>query len=82
MPVPSSVSTETTAACLLQGLMALRFAQKAYPIAAGNTVFVHTVAGGLGLFAQYVSSLGAHIIGTTSTAEKAAKAKKAGARDA
>jgi NADPH:quinone reductase len=81
-PVPSSVSTETAAAGFLQCLTAVTFAHEAYPIAAGNTIFVHTVAGGLGLLiAQYASYLGARVIGTTSTQEKAAEAKEAGASD-
>jgi NADPH2:quinone reductase len=80
-PVPSSVSTETAAGGLLQALTAVTFAHESFPIAPHHTVFVHTVAGGLGsLLAQYASNgLGAHVIGTTSTPAKAAEAKKTGA---
>ena len=46
----------------------------------GDTVLVHTVAGGLGLlFAQLIKARGATVIGTTSTPEKAAIAKAHGA---
>ena len=46
----------------------------------GDTVLVHTVAGGLGLiFAQLIKARGATVIGTTSTPEKAALAKAHGA---
>lgn len=62
------------------GATALTFITEAYPVQAGDTVLVHTVAGGLGLlFAQLIKARGATVIGTTSTPEKAALAKEAGA---
>jgi NADPH:quinone reductase-like Zn-dependent oxidoreductase len=53
---------------------------EAYPVKSGDTVLIHTVAGGLGLLmAQYAKRLGATVIGTTSTKEKAEEAKNNGA---
>lgn len=53
---------------------------EAYDVKKGDYVFVHTVAGGLGLiFAQIAKHRGAIVIGTTSTQEKADIAKKHGA---
>jgi NADPH:quinone reductase-like Zn-dependent oxidoreductase len=79
-PLPAGVSTKQAAAALVQGLTATTFMTDAYAVQAGDTVLVHTVAGGLGLlFAQVAKRRGAVVIGTTSTPEKAATAKAAGA---
>lgn len=65
---------------MLQGLTALTFFEEAYKVKKGDTILVHTVAGGLGLlFAQLGRRIGATIIGTTSTPEKAELAKAHGA---
>lgn len=54
--------------------------KEAYPIQKGDWVLVHAAAGGVGLLlCQMASHLGAHVIGTTSTAEKAQLAKENGA---
>ncbi|KAG6810642.1 hypothetical protein H0H92_011021 [Tricholoma furcatifolium] len=79
-PVPEAVSTRTAAAGLLQGLTAYSFFEEAYKVQKGDTILVHTVAGGLGLLmAQLGRARGATIIGTTSTPEKAELAKQNGA---
>ncbi|CAA7268044.1 unnamed protein product [Cyclocybe aegerita] len=79
-PVPDSISTEVAAAAALQGLTAITFFEEAYKVKKGDTILVHTVAGGLGLlFAQLGRRVGAIVIGTTSTPEKAELAKKNGA---
>ncbi|TFK56882.1 NAD(P)-binding protein [Heliocybe sulcata] len=78
--VPSSVSTLTAAAGLLQGITTNTFMTEAYDVKKGDTILIHTVAGGLGLImAQYAKNRGATVIGTTSTPEKAELAKKHGA---
>ncbi|CAO3570763.1 unnamed protein product [Mortierella alpina] len=78
--IPDSVSLEQASAVLLQGLTALSLARKAYHVKRGDWVVVHAAAGGVGLLlCQICSLLGAHVIGTTSTAEKAALAKANGA---
>jgi NADPH2:quinone reductase len=65
---------------LLQGLTVTTFVEEAYKVKKGDTILVHTIAGGVGLlFAQLLHHLGATVIGTTSTPEKAALAKKNGA---
>ena len=78
--VPDIVSTRIAAAALLQGLTALSQVTESYNVQKGDTVFVHTVAGGVGLLlAQIAKARGATVIGTTSTPEKAALAKAHGA---
>ncbi|KIY50470.1 NAD(P)-binding protein [Fistulina hepatica ATCC 64428] len=78
-PIPAGVSTLTGAAALLQGLTALTFAEEAYAIQKGDTVLIHTAAGGLGLLlVQLAKARGATVIGTTSTPEKAEIAKANG----
>ncbi|KAI0711151.1 NAD-P-binding protein [Cerioporus squamosus] len=79
-PLPDGVSTKTAAAALTQGATALTFVTEAYNVQKGDTILVHTVAGGLGLlFAQLIKARGATVIGTTSTPEKAEIAKAHGA---
>ena len=64
----------------MQGLTAVSFFEEAYKVKKGDTILVHTVAGGLGLlFAQLGKRLGATVIGTTSTQAKADLAKANGA---
>ena len=79
-PVPSSISTQIASASLLQGITAVSFFEEAYKVKKGDTILVHTVAGGIGLlFAQLGRHLGATVIGTTSTQAKANLAKENGA---
>ncbi|KAJ8691639.1 NADPH:quinone reductase [Pleurotus ostreatus] len=79
-PVPSSVSTLEAAAGLVQSLTAVSFMDEAYTVKKGDTLLIHTAAGGLGLLlTQYAKHIGATVIGTTSTPEKAALAKINGA---
>jgi len=79
-PLPDSVSTLTGAAAVLQGLTAITFLTESYQVKQGDTVFIHTIAGGVGLVAaQIAKAKGAIVIGTTSTPEKAALAKDHGA---
>ncbi|MDP9346942.1 MAG: quinone oxidoreductase [Actinomycetota bacterium] len=78
--VPEGVSTEDAAAVLLQGITAQYLATSTYPVAAGDIVVVHAAAGGVGLLlTQIVKLRGGHVIATTSTPEKAALARAAGA---
>ena len=79
-PVPSSISTRVASASLAHGLTAVTFFEEAYKVKKGDTILVHTVAGGLGLlFAQLGRHIGATVIGTTSTQAKADLAKAHGA---
>jgi NADPH:quinone reductase len=78
--LPENVSLADAAASTLQGLTALTFITESYNIQKGDTVFVHTIAGGLGLLIlQLAKARGATVIGTTSTPEKAKIAKDHGA---
>jgi len=79
-PLPETVSLLTGGATILQGLTALTLLTEAYPVKEGDTILIHTIAGGFGLAAtQIAKSKGAVVIGTTSTPEKAALAKAHGA---
>ncbi|KAF4573425.1 hypothetical protein EYR36_007940 [Pleurotus pulmonarius] len=78
--VISPVNSLTAAASLVQGLTAVTFFEEAYQVKKGDTILIHTVAGGLGLlFTQLAKHRGATVIGTTSTPDKAALAKSHGA---
>ncbi|KAJ7625543.1 NAD-binding protein [Roridomyces roridus] len=78
--LPKGVPTRLGCAAVLQGLTALSFVEEAHKVKAGQTILVHTVAGGLGLlFAQLSKARGATVIGTTSTKEKGELAKANGA---
>ncbi len=82
VPVPGNISTETAAAAMLQGMTAHYLCHSTYPIKAGDTALVHAAAGGLGLLVvQVAKRLGARVIGTVSTEEKARLAQQAGADD-
>jgi NADPH:quinone reductase-like Zn-dependent oxidoreductase len=79
-PVPDNVSSAVAAASLGQMMTTLTQITEAYNVKEGDTVFIHTVAGGTGLLhAQLAKRRGAIVIGTTSTAEKAELAKAHGA---
>ncbi len=80
VPVPEGVSSEQAAAALLQGMTAHFLASDSYPVQEGDWVIVHAAAGGVGLLlTQLVRLRGGHVIATTSTEEKAALAREAGA---
>jgi NADPH2:quinone reductase len=80
--VPPDIDLVQAAAIPLQGFTAHYLLHDFRTVGPGTTVLVHAVAGGVGLLlTQYATHLGAHVIGTTSSKEKAAKAKAAGARD-
>lgn len=65
---------------MIQGLTALSLATKAYPIQRGDFIVIHAAAGGVGLIlSQIASRLGATVIGTVSTEEKAILARANGA---
>jgi NADPH:quinone reductase len=80
--LPDGVSDETGAAVLLQGLTAHYLLHSTYPVQAGDTIVVHAAAGGVGLLlTQMATALGARVVGTASTDEKAALALEAGAME-
>jgi NADPH2:quinone reductase len=78
--LPDAVRTDDAAAVLLQGLTAHYLSHDTYAIQSGDTVLVHAGAGGVGLLlTQMAKMLGARVISTVSTAQKAELAKEAGA---
>ncbi|MCB0212280.1 MAG: quinone oxidoreductase [Anaerolineae bacterium] len=80
VPVPDGVSLTTAAAIMLQGMTAHYLLKSTYPLQAGETTLIHAAAGGVGLLlVQIAKKIGATVIGTVSTAEKEALARKAGA---
>ena len=81
--LPKSISYETAAAMMLKGLTAQYLLRQTYRVKAGDTILVHAAAGGVGLIlCQWSKALGATVIGCVGSAEKAALAKKAGAKHA
>jgi NADPH2:quinone reductase len=80
--VPAGVSDREAAAVTLQGMTAHYLAHSTFPLKAGDTALVHAAAGGVGLLlVQIAHGIGARVIGTVSTEEKAKLARAAGADD-
>ncbi len=82
MPIPESVSFEEGAAFPIQVLTAWHLLHSCHETGPGQTVVVHSAAGGVGLAAvQIARAAGARVIGTVSSEAKAALAKEYGAND-
>ena len=80
--VPSRLSPEQAAATLLQGMTAHYLAYSTFVLKAGDTALVHAGAGGVGLLlTQIATRLGAKVITTVSTKEKAELSREAGAKE-
>jgi NADPH2:quinone reductase len=80
VPIPDDIEDRTAAALLLQGMTAHYLLTDCYRVQKGEWILIHAAAGGMGLLlTQIARGLGARIIGTTSTEEKAALAREAGA---
>ncbi|HTV09742.1 MAG TPA: quinone oxidoreductase [Candidatus Aquilonibacter sp.] len=78
--VPSGITLEDAAAVLLQGLTAHYLVHDTYRVQRGDTILAHAGAGGVGLLlTQMAKRLGARVITTVSTDEKAALSREAGA---
>ncbi|MGD9144885.1 MAG: alcohol dehydrogenase catalytic domain-containing protein [Anaerolineae bacterium] len=72
VPMPDGVSTRQAASVMLQGITAHYLSHGNYRIQAGDTMLIHAAAGGVGqLLVQIAKRLGARVIGTVSTPEKA-----------
>jgi len=77
--LPDSISFDTAAAMMLQGMTVQYLLRQTYPLKGGETILLHAAAGGIGLIAcQWARALGVTVIGTVSTDEKAALATAAG----
>ena len=78
--LPEGLDADSAAAVMLQGMTAHYLCHSTYPLKPGDTCLVHAAAGGVGLLlTQMAKSLGARVIGTVSTADKAKLASDAGA---
>lgn len=78
--IPESVDFKQAAAAMLQGMTAHYLSHSTFPIKAGQTVLLHAAAGGVGLLlVQMAKKLGARVIGTVGSDEKAKLAREAGA---
>lgn len=77
--IPESVDDKTAAAMMLKGLTAQYLLRRTYDVKAGDTILFHAAAGGVGLIAcQWAKHLGATVIGTVGSEEKAELAKANG----
>jgi NADPH:quinone reductase len=80
VPIPPSISDEQAAAAMMHGLTAHYLVNDAHKLKAGETALVHAAAGGVGLLVvQLAHAVGARVIGTVSSEEKARLAREAGA---
>lgn len=81
--VPAHVNDHQAAAIMLQGMTAHYLSYSTYPIQQGDAVLIHAGAGGVGLLlTQIARKLGAYVLTTVSTEEKAQLSREAGAHEA
>src|SRR5882762_8595009 len=78
--LPPGISEQQAAAAMLQGMTAHYLVYTTYPLKKGETALIHAAAGGVGLLlVQMAKNIGARVIGTAGSAEKAKLARDAGA---
>ena len=79
VPLPDAIDDRTAAAVMLKGLTAHYLLRRTYRVQAGETILIHAAAGGVGLIAcQWARRLGATVIGTVGSEEKAELARAHG----
>lgn len=79
VPIPDAISDETAAAVLLKGMTAEFLIRRTYAVQAHDTVLFHAAAGGVGLIAcQWLAHLGATVVGTVGSEQKAELARAHG----
>ncbi|KAL8552493.1 hypothetical protein ACS0TY_001252 [Phlomoides rotata] len=79
IPVPPSFDPIVAASIMTKGMTARYLVRKCFKVETGHTVLIHAAAGGTGsLLCQWANALGATVIGTVSTKEKARQAKEDG----
>lgn len=79
IPVPDWVTDEQAAAVIMKGLTAMYLIKRTFKVEKGHTVLFHAAAGGVGLIiCQLLKEIGATVIGTVSSDEKAELAKAHG----
>jgi NADPH2:quinone reductase len=80
--IPEKITYQQATAAMLQGMTAHYLTHSAYPLKKGETALIQAAAGGVGLLlVQMAKNLGARVIGTAGTSEKAKLAREAGADD-
>ncbi|HEY2363427.1 MAG TPA: quinone oxidoreductase [Candidatus Angelobacter sp.] len=78
--VPDKITDQQAAAAMLQGMTAHYLVNTTYPLKKGETALIHAAAGGVGLLlVQMAKNIGARVIATVGTDEKAKLAREAGA---
>ena len=78
--LPDGVDAATGAAAMLKGMTAEFLLRRCYPVKAGETILVHAAAGGVGsILVQWAKHLGAKVIATAGSEDKAARARSLGA---
>ncbi len=79
VPLPDDIDEKTAAAIMLKGCTVEYLVRRTFPIREGHVVLLHAAAGGVGLIAsQWLNSLGATVIGTVGSEEKAELARANG----
>jgi NADPH2:quinone reductase len=79
--IPAGIDDKTAAAMMLKGLTTQYLIRRTYRVKKGDTILMHAAAGGVGqILCQWAKHLGATVIGTVGSDEKAALAKKAGCK--
>ena len=79
--IPAGIDDKTAAAMMLKGLTTQYLIRRTYRVKKGDTILMHAAAGGVGqILCQWAKALGATVIGTVGSDEKAALAKKAGCK--
>jgi NADPH:quinone reductase len=77
--LPADISYKQAAAAMLKGMTVCYLVRRTFPVKKGDTILVHAAAGGIGLIAsQWANALGATVIGTVGTKEKAELARANG----
>ena len=80
VPIPEGISDQQAAGAMLQGMTAHYLTHDTYPLKRGEAALIHAAAGGVGLLlVQMAHNIGARVIGTVSTEDKARLARDAGA---
>ena len=78
--VPEGIEPSAAAAALLKGMTVEALLRRTYPVKPGETILVHAAVGGVGqIMVQWAKALGAEVIATVGSEEKAARARELGA---
>jgi NADPH2:quinone reductase len=77
VPLPAGITDQQAAAMMLKGMTAWYLVRRTHPVKPGETILIHAAAGGVGVIVcQWAKHLGATVIGTVGSDDKAALAKR------